>query len=201
MSRAGPILAKIGGVFMIVGGSIFLAPILFLFVIASLEEESFASLGIEHLWITQVITIALGILALNAKRRVKKGSKNGVYMLLIVGVFAAIGSFIPIVPPQTLDIGAGQTLILPAFTVNATLFFIDPYLIICGGIIELLEVKEPGVVVKIEETEEKEFTDKEKEEIRKEREAIKKEREALKTERKALKHEKKALRKERENED
>jgi len=141
VSRAGPILAKVGGVFMIVGGSIFLAPFLFLFVIALLEGASLASIGIEHLWITQVITIALGILALNAKRRVKKGSKIGVYMLLIVGVFAAIGSFIPIVPPQTLDIGLGQTLTLPAFTVNATLFFIDPYLIICGGIIELLEVK------------------------------------------------------------
>lgn len=201
MSRAGPILAKIGGVFMIVGGSIFLAPFLFLFVLALFEGASLAPLGIEHLWITQVITIALGILALNAKRRVRKGSKSGVYMLLIVGVFAAIGSFIPIVPPQTLDIGLGQTLTLPVFTVNATFLFIDPYLIICAGIIELLEVKEPGELQKIEEKEEKEakeLTDKkkEKEEIKKEREQIKKERDALKRERQALKKERKDLRKE-----
>lgn len=197
MSRAGPILAKIGGVFMIVGGSIFLAIFLGFFLLALLSGGSLATLGIEHLWISQVITIALGILALNAKKRVKKGLKNGVYMLLIVGVFAAIGSFIPIVPPRSVEI-FGNSFLLPAITINATFLFVDPYLIICGGIIELLEVKEPGEVVKIEKKEEKEITDKEK--IRKEREAIKKEREALKRERSALKKEQKALKKEKEAE-
>lgn len=201
MARTAFILAKIGGLFLIIGGGLWYSALIALYLLIALLSESVTGLRFDALFIGQTITIVLGILTLKARKRMKRGVKNEAYMLLIIGGIAAIGPFIPIAPTQIFEFtGSGVTFPLPQIMLSTALVAVDPYLIICAAIIALLEVKQPGEVPPIEKKEKKKLTEKEleKEKIRKEREEIKKEREALKEERKALKKEKEALAKEKD---
>lgn len=138
----------------------------------------------EFIPITQITTIVLAILGIIYSNKAKNGIKKAYMAILIIGLITAIGVFIPIVPPRVLDIGDGSTYPAPAVTLVTSLIYIDPFLLINGGLIGLLTAK-------FVSEEEREALKAEKETIRKERIAIRKERDRVRHEKKAAKKKKK----------
>ena len=135
----------------------------------------------EFLPITQITTIALAILGIIYSKKAKYGIKKAYMVVLIIGLITAIGIFIPLLPPRIIDIGDGSTYPAPAVTLVTSLIYIDPFLLINGGLIGLLTV---------------EFvTEEERDTLKAEKETIRKKRAAIRKERDKVKHEKKAAKK------
>lgn len=149
MSKAGPILALIGGILILVGGVINMGiNSLFLFInLISGEDLGF---GVEFSWITTITTMGIGIVTIILSRQLKKenGFGKAALILIIIGVIAAIGTFIEFLPIRTIPTGEGLTDTLPAVTLTTTFLFVDPYLIIMGGIIDLMAVP-PEIVAQV----------------------------------------------------
>jgi hypothetical protein len=186
------------------------------------------TIGLEFTPISQAFTIVLAILGIIYSMKAKNGAKIGYMVILIIGLITAIGIFIPLIPPRILDVGDGSTYPAPAVTLVSSLIYIDPYLLINGGLIGLLTakfvssderealieekkaIKEERIAIKKEiikvKREEKREKKKKKEkgivevepEGIEELEIIKREREALRLEREALKKEKEKLEREKE---
>jgi len=223
MTKAGYILGIVGSSIML-GSNIILLFLTMIFAMLSGftggdPESSLAVL--DFIPITQITTVVLAILALVYSMKAKGGVKIGYMAILIIGLFTAIGVFIPLVPPRILDMGDGSTYPAPAITLVTSLIYIDPFLLINGGLIGLLTAEFVSTDEREELKIEKETIKKERVEIRKERDrvrhakkAAKKKRkdkgiavveeeeieelEIIKREREALKREREALEKERE---
>ena len=92
--------------------------------------------------VTVLISIVLGVIALRYVIKSKKGSKRAFLIILIIGIIAAVGVFIPILPARTLDIGGGETYPAPAINLINSLLYIEPYLLINSGLLGLLTFTE-----------------------------------------------------------
>jgi len=109
----GPILALIGAILLLIAGLIAVTnPILQL-----------AMQLIPTLALTFVMPIILGILGLVGAFMAATGRKVGNYVTIIVGLVAVIGMFIPI---------------YFIFPLVMSFIYIDPFLVLIGGIIGVL---------------------------------------------------------------
>lgn len=97
--------------------------------------------------VTILISLALGVIVLIYVIKSKKGNKRAFLIVLIIGIIAAIGVFIPILPARTLDIGGGDTYPAPAMNLINSLLYIEPYLLINSGLLGLLTFTETGLEV------------------------------------------------------
>ena len=147
MSKAGPILCLIGGILVIVGGCFNMMIYGFFMFMESIGGEIGGDAGLEYTWITTFVTIGLGIATIVLSRQLKKegGFERASLTLIIMGVFVAVGAFIEILPYRVLGSETGFNNTFAAVTLTTSLLFIDPYLIISGGIIDLLAVS-PEVI-------------------------------------------------------
>jgi len=195
MTKAGYILGIFGSSIMLGSNVILLLITVGFGILGGLfGAEGLDQVGLEFTPITQIITIGFAILAMVYSIKAKEGAKIGYMIILIVGLITAIGVFIPIIPARILDMGDGSTYPAPAVTLITSLIYIDPYLLINGGLIGLLTAE-------FVSTEEREELKIEKEAIKKERIAIRKEREKVKREKKEAKKKKKKAGKEVEEEE
>lgn len=187
MTKAGYILGILGSSIMLGSNLIMLLITTVLGMISGLfVSDPEANLAVlDFIPITQITTVVLGILAMIYSMKAKGGVKIGYMAILIIGLFTAIGVFIPLVPPRILDIGDGSTYPAPAITLVTSLIYIDPFLLINGGLIGLLTAE----FVSIDE----------REALKIEKEAIKKERVAIRKERDRVRHEKKAAKKKKKD--
>lgn len=185
MIKAGYILGMLGSSIML-GSNIILLLLTVAFGILGglFGGAGLGQIGLEFTPITQGITIVFAILGMVYSTKAKAGAKIGYMTILIIGLITAIGVFIPLIPPRILDIGDGSTYPAPAVTLITSLIYIDPYLLINGGLIGLLTAD-------FVSTEEREELKIEKEDIKKERIAIRKEREKVKREKREAKKKKK----------
>ena len=111
----GPILALVGAILLLIAGLIGLTNPLMqaLMVILPIVALSF------------VMSIILGVLALAGAFMAITGKKQGNYLTLIAGLIGTVGMFIPITP-------LGVPMLVYTF------IFIDPILILIGGILGVL---------------------------------------------------------------
>ena len=186
-------MTKAGYILGIVGSSIMLGTNLVMFLITAaigiLSGMFDSSPGatadpLDFIPITQITTVILALFALIYAMKAKGGAKIGYMVILIIGLITAIGVFIPLVPPRILDMGDGSTYPAPAITLVTSLIYIDPFLLLNGGLIGLLTAE-------FVSTEEREELKLEKEVIKKERIEIRKERDRVRHEKKAAKKRKK----------
>ncbi|MFX0177635.1 MAG: hypothetical protein ACFE85_15590 [Candidatus Hodarchaeota archaeon] len=85
--------------------------------------------------LSMFLTFMWGIMALIAVKMKKKFLLFGNIMLVIVGLIASILIFIPIRSTVLLDLGSDIIIPLPAVKLSMTYIFVDPFLILIGGII------------------------------------------------------------------
>ena len=82
------------------------------------------------LYLQMILTIVLGLLGLIGAILAFVGKKIGVYLMLIFGIVATVGMFVPI---------GNISIIIPfPVTLSASLFIVDPILLLLGGIFGLI---------------------------------------------------------------
>ena len=132
----------IGGILLVVGSMLHMAVNQIFYIIFYGFAATEADLGLGLTWITVFVTMGIGITSIVITSKMKKGKlkEKASLILLILGVIAAIGIFIEFLPDRSIDVGGGAVNTFVAVTLTTTLLFVDPYLIIMGGVIDLLAV-------------------------------------------------------------
>ncbi|MFX0106313.1 MAG: hypothetical protein ACFE75_12610 [Candidatus Hodarchaeota archaeon] len=111
---AGPVVAIIGSVMLLFGGILgLLIP----------EVQQILLVAAPILYLTFVLPIILGVIGISGAILAIINNKFGNYIVIIVGLVAVIGIFIPI---------------FVGFPLVMTLLYIDPFLILIGGIIGVI---------------------------------------------------------------
>ena len=142
MSRVGSILGLIGACLITFGG------IWVNIQINQLEQElsqyhiTLDSLGIdtEAINIMFLVSILFGIIGIVGAIIGLAGKNFGNWILLGVGIFTIIGSFIMLVPAERIDITGGYVY-FPAIPLVGSVLITDPYLITIGGILGVVSGK------------------------------------------------------------
>ena len=121
-------LAFSGAIIMIVSNVILQVIFGFVFLLLAIGAQGLV--GFELMPLTIAISLALAIMAMIYLKKSKKGGKKTLLILLIIGVVAAVGVFIPILPARIIDIGGGDTYPAPAVNLVNSLLYIEPYFLI-----------------------------------------------------------------------
>lgn len=126
------ILGIIGGVLLVISG-------INAFGIQAIREEildplfmTWESIGFNPIifTISAIVTVVLGVLGIIGAILSLLDKRNGVFLMLICGIIATVGMFIPI----------GTYTIFETYTVflNTPLYFVDPFILLAGGILGFL---------------------------------------------------------------
>ena len=107
---AGPLVAILGSVLLLIGGILGI----------SLPEMQLVMALFPILYVTFILPIILGFIGITGAVLAIIDKKYGNYAVIIVGLFAVIGIFIPI---------------LVVFPLVMSFLYIDPFLILLGGIL------------------------------------------------------------------
>lgn len=129
----GPILGLIGGLLLMVAGLRVFSSIAQIEGLLALGGLTWADVGFDPMlfYLQIIITIVWGLLGFIGALLAFVGKKIGVYLMLISGLVATIGMFIPM--------GTILIIVIPIpVTLNSSLFFVDPILLLLGGIFGLL---------------------------------------------------------------
>jgi peptidoglycan/LPS O-acetylase OafA/YrhL len=146
ITKVGYLFGAIGAIIMIVSEVLLGLVIAFLFFLLSVGVTGPGLYNeLTLMPITILSSLALGVIALRYVIKSKKGSKRAFLIILIIGVIAAIGVFIPIQPARILDIGGGDTYPAPAINLVNSIIYIEPYLLINSGLVGLLTFTETGI--------------------------------------------------------
>jgi hypothetical protein len=130
----------LGPIFGIVGSILLLVAAFNAFGIQAIREnylnsfgDTWESIGFDPMLFTAsaVLTLIWALLGLIGALLSLMGKKLGVYLMLIFGIIASVGMFIPI---GTYEIISVQY----AVFLNSHLVFADPFLLLLGGIIGLI---------------------------------------------------------------
>lgn len=128
----GPILGLIGGTLLMIGGLLVLGVMGTLEATLALSGLTWVDIGLDPtlFYVNFTMTLLFGIVGLIGAILAMVGKKIGVYLMLVMGIIAVVGLFIPI---------GSYTLIflLVNITLNSSLFFVDPFLLLVGGILGL----------------------------------------------------------------
>ena len=125
-----PILGIIGATLLTIAGFVaFGVQALLQIAIAPL---TFADIGLDPMLLTvsAILTLVWGLLGLVGAILAFTGKKMGVYLMLIAGGIATVGMFIPIGTYTLLFVTI-------AVNMNSSMFFVDPILLLLGGILGL----------------------------------------------------------------
>lgn len=145
VTRVGYLCGLVGATIMI-GSEIILGVLtLFIFFLLSIGGSGSGLYGLELMPVTVLISFVLGVIALKYVIQSRKGNKRAFLIVLIIGIIAAIGVFIPILPARILDLGGGDTYPAPAVSLVNSLLYIESYLLINCGLIGLLSFVESDV--------------------------------------------------------
>ena len=131
-AKVGPILGIVGAALLLIAGIVsFGAQALMELVLAS-AGLTWVDVGFDPILFTvrSALTLVFALVGLIGAIMALVGKKIGVYLMLIFGLVATVGMFIPI---------GSFTITSISFpvTMNASLFFIDPILLLLGGILGL----------------------------------------------------------------
>jgi len=110
---AGPILALIGSIMLLVAGLIGVGNPFITLLMAVIPSIVLAF----------VMPLILGIFGLLGAILAMIGKKYGNYLTLVIGLVAVVGTFIPV-----------YTILFLSIPLVLTLAFIDPFLVLIGGI-------------------------------------------------------------------
>lgn len=156
MMKVGYIFGLLGAIIML--GSEFGFALILLLLMGLLtmggSVEGIGAYGLELVPLTIGISFALGIVAMIFVIKSKKGNKKAFLIVLIIGIIAAVGVFIPIAPARVIDLGGGDTYPAPAVTLINSILFIEPYFLINCGLIGLLSYIDTG----FEDVEEEDYS-------------------------------------------
>ena len=127
-----PILGIIGATLLTIAGFIGFGLMATLQAILTGYGFTWADVGLDPslLTVSAILTLVWGLLGLVGAILAFTGKKMGVYLMLIAGGIATVGMFIPI--------GTYTITIIPmAVNMNSHMFFVDPILLLVGGILGL----------------------------------------------------------------
>jgi len=127
-----PILGVIGATLLTIAGFIGFGLMATLQALLATSGLTWADVGLDPslLTVSAILTLVWGLLGLLGAILAFTGRKIGVYLMLIFGLLATAGMFIPI--------GSYTILLLPIpVNMNSSLFFVDPVLLLLGGILGL----------------------------------------------------------------
>jgi hypothetical protein len=146
-------LGLVGGIFLFIGG-IYWAMQVFaaetaLYGIYGYRVGAFG-MDPTPFYVSYAFTIAWGILAVISTLLDAKGMKIGKILLLIVGIVAVVGLYIPIAP-KTIKYSDGFSQNFGIISLSTSFILVDPFLILVGGIfnLNLIEGPWPGLVKKL----------------------------------------------------
>ena len=133
MSKVGPILGIVGSAILMIGGIIGLGVQALLEIQLSLLGVTWADIGFDPsiLMIRVVITIVVAILGLIGAILAITGKKAGAFILLIMGIVAIVGSFVPM---ATINLGVYGSI---PVTLIYPFFYVESILMLVGGILAL----------------------------------------------------------------
>lgn len=109
---AGPLVALLGSVLLLIGGILGI----------SLPEMQLIMAVFPILYVTFILTIILGLIGITGAVLTIIEREKMNYVIIIVGLIAVIGMFIPI---------------LVVFPLVMSFLYIDPFLILIGGILSV----------------------------------------------------------------
>ena len=127
-----PILGVIGATLLTIAGFIGFGLMATIQAILTTSGLTWADVGLDPslLTVSAILTLVWGLLGLVGAILAFTGKKMGVYLMLIAGGIATVGMFIPI--------GTYTITIIPiAVNMNSSMFFVDPILLLLGGILGL----------------------------------------------------------------
>ncbi|MFW9950496.1 MAG: hypothetical protein ACFFKA_10280 [Candidatus Thorarchaeota archaeon] len=130
---AGPAIGIIGGLIVLI------ASFLAFTVQAALEQElaliplTWTDIGFDpnFLTIRAVITLILALIGLIGAIMGFLGKKLGAWLMLIAGIVAVVGLFVPL---ATINLGVYGSILVP---LTYSMFYADPFLLLLGGILGL----------------------------------------------------------------
>lgn len=128
----GPILGLVGALLLAIAGFMAFGLIAQLEGTLALLGMTWADVGFDPmlLYLHIILTAVWGLLGLVGAIMALVGKKIGVYLMLIFGLVATVGMFLPI--------GTISFIIPIPITMNASLFIVDPILLLLGGILGLV---------------------------------------------------------------
>lgn len=129
-AKVGPILGLVGSALLLIAG--FIAFGVQALLEATMFPLTWADIGMDPMILTvrAVLTVIFALVALIGAILGLLGKKIGVILMLIFGIITTVGMFVPI---GTITIGFTT---IPV-SMNYNMFFIDPILILLGGILGL----------------------------------------------------------------
>ena len=130
-AKVGPILGIVGGAMLLIGGIIAFVAIGTLEAYLGGLGMTWADIGLDPtlLYVNFLLTLLWGLIGLIGAILGLVGKKIGVFLMLIFGIIATVGMFIPI--------GSYTILITFPINMNSSLFYVDPILLLLGGILGL----------------------------------------------------------------
>jgi len=147
MAKAGPVLCIIGGICVLIAGLILSDAIYELADTMNTYDIAWTSIGLNPTpyYVSSAMTCLWGVLAIVGGGLVLKGHRSGCYLALFMGLGAVIGMFIPIFGTQIVRIGNYEPIVMDPVYLSGSLFFIDPILILIGGIISTATRNASGI--------------------------------------------------------
>ena len=127
-----PILGVIGATLLTIAGFIGFGLMAVVQALLTTSGLTWADVGLDPslLTVSAILTVVWGLLGLVGAILAFTGKKMGVYLMLIAGGIATVGMFIPI---GTYTI----SFVTIAVNMNSHMFFVDPILLLLGGILGL----------------------------------------------------------------
>lgn len=127
-----PILGIIGATLLTIAGFIGFGLMATLQALLTGSGLTWADVGLDPtlLTVSAILTLVWGLLGLVGAILAFTGKKMGVYLMLIAGGIATVGMFIPIGTYTILFVTI-------AVNMNSSMFFVDPILLLLGGILGL----------------------------------------------------------------
>ena len=127
-----PILGVIGATLLTIAGFIGFGLMATVQALLTASGLTWADVGLDPslLTVSAILTVVWGLLGLVGAILAFTGKKMGVYLMLIAGGIATVGMFIPI---GTYTI----SFVTIAVNMNSHMFFVDPILLLLGGILGL----------------------------------------------------------------
>ena len=127
-----PILGVIGATLLTIAGFLGFGLMATIQAILTGSGLTWADVGFDPSLFTMsaILTLVWGLLGLVGAILAFTGKKMGVYLMLIAGGIATVGMFIPI---GTYTI----SFVTIAVNMNSSMFFVDPILLLLGGILGL----------------------------------------------------------------
>ena len=127
-----PILGVIGATLLTIAGFLGFGLMATIQALLTTSGLTWADVGFDPslFTVSAILTLVWGLLGLVGAILAFTGKKMGVYLMLIAGGIATVGMFIPI---GTYTI----SFVTIAVNMNSSMFFVDPILLLLGGILGL----------------------------------------------------------------